>query len=461
MDTAQTGVVESTQQHTDRHRPNLRWLSPTRWPRNLRSAVGTLCSFETSLILFLFAGVYKADPRFAWMPVDITALFFVLSLLAGAYVIWTRGIRIRGFAAVMLWLYAALLAYALLSMVWTPSVFYANSKVLYLATLVFWPLAGTVLIIAPEPVRYRRFFLVLLLFSSWVAIESGVAFLLNAASGGLGQYAEVLSGTYLTLGRVIGPGFLVLAAYALYIAPARWLRVILGLGCLVFLLLLSVIGGRTPLIAAALSSLVLLAGLKIRLGRTPQRLLIQLVIILAVAGIAIIGWRSLPASISDQLETVRRIGVLFATGIEQNSRIQHYQRTLYYLEDGPFFGQGIGSWPVAVGYGDVRAYPHDVFLELLFELGVVGLWIFLAMLFTGLVALPPWAKLRRSPYLLLAVTLFMNALINAAVSGDLNDNRPLFAALGLLLLAFPAKSDSCSTSQSELPNQDGASQSVL
>lgn len=438
MSTAQTNAAETAHGNSSPPWPTLRWLAPPRWPRYLRSAAGTLCSFEATLILFLFAGVYKDDPRFAWLPVDITALFFVLSLLAGAYIIWTRGIRIRGLAAVLLWLYGALVAYALLSTLWSPSVFYAHSKMLYLATLVFWPLAGTALIIAPEPVRYRRFFLLLLLFSGWVAAESALAFWLNATSGVFSQLVNVLSGTYLSLGRVIGPGFLVLAAYAMFIARPRWLRLALGLICALFLALLLVIGGRTPLIAAVLSSLVLLAGLRPRLGRTPQRLLLQLAIVAAVGWIFITGWHSLPKQLENQPATLRRISRLFIEGIGHNRRVEHYQRTLYYLDNNPVFGQGIGSWPVVVGYGDVRAYPHDIFLELLFELGVVGLFIFLAMLVVGLLALPPWATLRRSPYLLLAVALFLNSLINAAVSGDLNDNRLLFATLGLLLIAGAA-----------------------
>jgi len=48
----------------------------------LRRAYGYLLSFETTLVMLLFAGIYKDDPRFAWMPVDVTAVFFVLSLSA-------------------------------------------------------------------------------------------------------------------------------------------------------------------------------------------------------------------------------------------------------------------------------------------------------------------------------------------------------------------------------------------
>jgi hypothetical protein len=50
--------------------------------------VGDLCvaigrgvmSFEVIFVLFIFAGLYKADPRLAWFPVDLTLLLFLVSV---------------------------------------------------------------------------------------------------------------------------------------------------------------------------------------------------------------------------------------------------------------------------------------------------------------------------------------------------------------------------------------------
>ena len=48
------------------------------WPPVLRPL--TLLSFELCHVFFLFAGRIKADPRFGWVPFDLTALFFFLSV---------------------------------------------------------------------------------------------------------------------------------------------------------------------------------------------------------------------------------------------------------------------------------------------------------------------------------------------------------------------------------------------
>ena len=408
-------------------------------PMAVRSACGAVFSFEATLIMMLFAGIYKDEPYLEWLPVDITAAFFVVSVLTGLYLVWRRGIALVRYSALIIWLYGALATWALISTLWSPSLVYAQDKALFLCTLEFWPLAAGALIIAPEPARYRRFFLLLLLFSGWVALQSLAAIIFNFLTGRGFVLVVALSGTYLSLGRAIGPGLLVLAAWALYEERRPWMRLLLaGLGVF-YLGLLLAIGGRAPLIAAILASFVLLIGARPRLGRTPRQLLTQLVIIIAI-GLVTAGVVQLVASrpLGDLPTAVSRIAVLFEQGIRENPRFQHYSRTLHYVDNNPWLGQGIGSWPVVVGYGDIRSYPHNILLEIWFELGLPGLALFGALIAVAVAGLAPWRRLRKCPWALLALALFANALINASVSGDLNDNRLLFVSMGLLLLAETA-----------------------
>ncbi len=409
------------------------WPSPWAW---VLRAAGLVFSFECALLLMLFAGIYKADPRFAWLPVDPTALFFGLSVIAGIHVALRRGLRARQAALALVWLAAAFAGWALLSLLWTPGHIYAYSKALYTATLLLWPLAGCALIIAPEPARYRRFFLLLLLLSVWVAAETAVAFAANAAAGHLTFFVNALSGTYLSLGRAIGPGLIVLLTFGLYIERRLWLRLpLLGLAALFLLLLLS-IGGRGPFIAALLAALaVIMLGLRFSLGHSAPRLLVQYLLVLLVAGVLLAAAARAPQlGISEMPATLRRLALLSEMGLTRNSRIEHFRNTWNGLDAGTPAGYGVGSWPVVLGYGDFRGYPHNIFLEILFELGLPGLLLFVAMLWVALRGSFPLSLLRGRPYALLALGLFLGAFLNAQVSGDLNDNRWLFACLGLLML---------------------------
>jgi hypothetical protein len=89
---------------------------------------------------------------------------------------------------------------------------------------------------------------------------------------------------------------------------------------------------------------------------------------------------------------------------------------------------------------DIHRHPHSLILELLAEFGLVGLVLFAALVLV-LVSL---RRLREDPALMLAVMLCINAFINAMTSGDLPDNRNLFAMLGVLAMRPPGgPTDAC------------------
>ena len=55
----------------------------------------TIFSFETFFVLFLFAGRYKNDPIFHWIPVDITALLFGLTIIWGLLILSQNHMLVR------------------------------------------------------------------------------------------------------------------------------------------------------------------------------------------------------------------------------------------------------------------------------------------------------------------------------------------------------------------------------
>ncbi|MBN2083275.1 O-antigen ligase family protein [bacterium] len=444
-----TGPAAANARSDDRHGTDLSAVIgrlAVKAPRALYSAAGTVFSFETILVLFMFAGVYKGDPRFAGLPFDITAVAFALSVLTGLYLLWRNGFTLVRYSAQVLWLYGAFTAWALITLAWTPSHDYAQDKALFLCTLIFWPLAAGALIIAPRPVRWRRFFLVLLLFAGWIAVESLLYFAINTLLGRRFAFVHALSGTYLSLGRVIGPGLLVIAAVVLFVRTRWWQKLLLAGLAVGFLGVLMVLGGRTPLVAAVLSCCILLLGLRPRLARTPLELLGQFtLVVIGIAALAALVGYVAGAEVYELPASLKRLMLLFEGTIPTNRRFEHYALTFIHLDNNPWLGQGLGSWPVVVGIGDYRAYPHNILLEIWFELGLVGLALFSTLIALALAALGPFKRLRTSPYALLALALFVNAFLNAMVSGDLNDNRPVFAMLGLCLLAGSAYAEQRAT----------------
>lgn len=87
------------------------------------------------------------------------------------------------------------------------------------------------------------------------------------------------------------------------------------------------------------------------------------------------------------------------------------------------FGNGIGSFGILYTGKDVREYPHNIFLEILFELGIFALLLFILFLFLPF--------LFKRLLFLKFVALFF--LLNAMKSGDLVGLWLLFFFIGLLV----------------------------
>jgi len=143
--------------------------------RRLRNAAfSTVFSFEFVYTLTLFCGIYKGDQRFAWLPIDLTIVLAVMSFFTGWVIIAKSGDH-EGVAKPN---YRILVAFALFvlliatSYLWSASREYAAKKAITFCLLGFALTCGTVLIIAREKVRVRRFAGILLAFGIWIIVEA-------------------------------------------------------------------------------------------------------------------------------------------------------------------------------------------------------------------------------------------------------------------------------------------------
>ncbi len=93
-----------------------------------------------------------------------------------------------------------------------------------------------------------------------------------------------------------------------------------------------------------------------------------------------------------------------------------------------FFGFGFGSFGKEFFNEDMRAYPHNILLEIFFELGLVGLIIFLVFLILV------FKLIFRSKNIFTFILLF--SILNAAKSYNLADSWVLFMFFGCSLREF-------------------------
>ena len=408
-------------------------LSTTGPRRSAHVSLATFCSFEAMFLLFLMAGRYKGDPRFHWIAerfsLDLTAMFLAISGVAGLVVLFGRGYRLPRGSATFMAAGAALFGYMTLALLWTPGGVYAHTKALHIGVLTTWTAAATGLVIACDRRRVERFGLLLVLFAIWLSVESLTA---HRQSGDGGSVAA-LGGNYLGLGRVIGPAALIALGYGLFMAKTPLGRT-LGLAtAAMFVFVLLILGGRMPLLATAAGGLVpLLLAARSASANRHRRAMWAYVALLIAAGATI-----LYLGCSEQApQTLRRMAGLFQSdwGRSSYARTQYYQAAVEYWWQRPLIGHGLGAWPLLHFQCDQRAYPHNLLLEIMVEFGLCGLgllaWLFLA----AKRGLGTMARIGDDPLRVIVLMVFVNALANAMVSGDIPDNRFLFGTLGLMLL---------------------------
>ena len=170
--------------------------------------------------------------------------------------------------------------------------------------------------------------------------------------------------------------------------------------------------------------------------------------ILAIFGfvaILALGIIVLAISSGDSLRTLQRFDKLVSEesgGRSAATRFEFWRHAVIYWAKRPLVGHGVGAWPVLYMGRDQRHYPHNMILELLVEFGLVGLGLFAALVLV-LARRVSLRRLREDPAVMRALILCINAFMNAMSTGDLADNRNLFAMLGLLAMRSPKGGDPC------------------
>ena len=127
---------------------------------------------------------------------------------------------------------------------------------------------------------------------------------------------------------------------------------------------------------------------------------------------------------SDSLLTLNRLLIL-TSSTDESMRIYLFRSAIdLWLTDFKtfFFGAGIKSYPIFINQNDLGFYPHNIFLEVLSEMGLVGLFLFLKMLSI------PFLNIKKNN-LLFALAIFMFVIF--MVNGNLDTTYQLFFILAL------------------------------
>jgi O-antigen ligase len=366
--------------------------------------------------LLFFAGDVKGNPDLAWIPFDLTAAVGALALVLAIMSIIARNGKISIQVAWMLALFAAISA----SITWTQFTPYAVEKITRLFTV------SLIAALLPAFMVFRlqqvRLFITSIVASGMLISVGGLLQLIRGEF--IGGRMSGISADTIGLGR--NSGIALVGLYTLVGCSGKR-RIWLAVFCLPLLLVLLGSGSRGP----AFSALGVIALVTLHWARNNVRGVLVAALLLA-AGVIVIAQNPplLPKLSVDRI--VDFMENRYDSSAEE--RILAGRAALAEISKTPF-GLGLGGFAQIYNYGSVtdHIYPHNIVLELAVESG----WLS-ALLFTFIVAI----GVRRAyqcaviePSLRPFFAVFLFTIGNSLVSGDLNDNKIIYALLCIALMS--------------------------
>lgn len=343
------------------------------------------------------------QPR-VWLLGILVLLATILRLTNKKRYVW--GNAIRG-EALLISCTGAFLFYAFTSMFWSPDINEAMPKafdilIIFLTLICF----RSIQLALGRTAFSGAFWRGIMLVAAFLALLTLVSGIFTDASR-----TNILGGGPNIFGRIMG----LLCIASLYYALRKYRRatVLFVIGAL----LIIISGSRGALLAAIVGCVTFLLVSRSRLHS---------VFLIVLFSVSLIGIALFYTPLGSRaLETFQQ-RVLMLTFEKQYDagRIGLYDMAIEVGMESPIFGTGLAAFPVYTG----RNYPHNVFLEIFAEGGILGLLLFLAML--GAAFRMFWKN--RSKLNPASIAAFVLILVASQFSGDLYDSR------GIILLSILA-----------------------
>jgi O-antigen ligase len=398
-------------------------------------------SIEASFVLFVFAGRYKALPELRNFPIDFTILFLIFTW---SLIVWAL---ISGRLKPLPLDLPNLLIVSFCALA-TVSVFWSSLDVRNVdKTLRFLLLTNTgffaAQILAQDACRRERMLRLLMWFSCAILLyyfyyryvigtdvaDPNATGRLPADANNYQEYsahANILFTIFLSLG-VLGyrGGHLILA--------------IVGCGLALFALL--TIGGRGSLAQALIAIPFLTLILLMRPQRILERLARLSVLLCALAAAAVIGYSVFVKlqggdTVAQELYTLERFEMQLS-GEHTDSmdeRLEAQEFAFRQWQQRPLFGWGMGEFRIQNSYLE---YPHNLLLEILMEMGLVGGFLFFsacAIATIDCVRTAAHQAMNSGWVEMVIALLFLTELVShLTVQGYLADDRELLTYLGMAI----------------------------
>jgi O-antigen ligase len=301
--------------------------------------------------------------------------------------------------------------YATVSLTWSTDGAYGLQKVLELWIILFASFA------LYQLTRHAACLKSILLATvAFVVLFLTLSTVLSLESATPGR-AAILGGGPNVFGRIMGLSCIVGLGLILY--GRRLPGVIILPSALFFLVLSGSRGAQLSLVLTALVSIILLPEFRSAIRRYLPTLVVA-------SGSAVLVIALTPA-----LADFVYHRFIYMTFIEHHSagRWGIFLDALYQWNAQPILGDGVGAFN---SISDFK-YPHNIFLEVVAELGILGLVLFLAQVVAIIGAIAGWRPRGSSEILIVPLVMALGfSFLAAQVSGDFYDDRLIWMISAVL-----------------------------
>jgi O-antigen ligase len=391
-------------------------------------------SFEGIVVAYLYSNTFQSMlPK---PPVDLTVVFFVLSIAVAGIIVLREGIYLPGlFLAVA---FAPFLAWFALSWTWSPSRIYAPKSIMLMTTVNVWNLVMAGMIIAHKRERVARFFKLVTVPSLVVAVVGLYIYFKYGTFKFAGWDWESEGRVYNEWGRGVANGAIVILFMCLRSRFLSLRQLVLGALLLVCAGFVAVSSSRSALLVLTVPVLLFLAVNMAPIGRRGFAFSRAQFLLLVLALATVVGVSLVMAS-GTRLDSVGRLMKVLQQAENTEivlgpNRWAYFGAAIQFFLQAPIMGNGIRSFSILFRGSEVEGtHAHNFILEILTDTGLIGLLLFSLLLVAALrrVSLH---RLRLDPVLLCAAMFLVGRVVAASLGTELNGQYYLFFALGLMVM---------------------------
>ncbi len=378
---------------------------------------------EVALIIFLQSGIIKVLLTYYNIPtfVDLTILsatilliILIINVYKNKYILELN--RDQIFSIFILFL---ILISIIFSLFYTSSENYAYVKTLHFFTIFI----GFIYPLIIKEFSIKKFFIYFVLITLIITLIYTPLFFKSYAilyTTHVNAKAEMIYASYLTVGYIIGISLIINIFSNIYNTK---IKIAISI---ILLSVLFITGARGPLLFIVL--IFMLYGLNIFFIKKKLNLK-KFFFYTSIICILVI---SLSSKINIDTVFERSISRLVSlTEKNDNAANDRIERFLFVIEnvdyDNLLVGHGFGSFGIEFEKVDLRNYPHNIFLEFLFELGLIGLLLYLFFLS---ILIKNFINNKN----FLTFSLFIFLILNSMKSLSISDSRIMFTFFAIMLI---------------------------